>query len=553
MNKVNGLRIGTPFLLMLFLSVSSCSNQKKGIQSIEPVKHVIVIGVDAMSPDGITNANTPVMDGIMKNGAFTLNARGVLPTSSSTNWASMVSGVGPAQHGVTSNGWERDDHTIPPMRTGLEDIFPTIIGVTRQQRPNIEMGAIYTWSGFGRLIERSALSYDTTQPSDVETLVQVKNYIKEKKPDFLFVHFDDVDHVGHDKGHKTSYFYDAVTTVDQQIGEIIQATKDAGTFDDTVFIISADHGGIGFGHGGETLDELEIPFLLYGKGVKAGYLIKNTVYTYDNAATAASLLGVNQPYAWIGKPVQSAFIGFPEPDLGEQKVQIASPIIFPKPNLYDLAGGLYIDELPKVKMEVRNNSEIRYTTDGSVPTINSELYTGPFELSQSAVVMAKAFIGEQQESNVTTAYFRLVKKNSKNGVRYTYYEGENWKFLPVFENMKPLSEGKKYEFRIDDINKKDNQFGIQFKSSLKIVTTGEYRFYLSSDDGSKLYIDGELVVDNDGGHGTIERMGSISLEEGMHPITVDYHNQAGGAWLDAFYKGPGTPKQIIPANLLFLD
>ncbi|WP_339707914.1 alkaline phosphatase family protein [uncultured Kriegella sp.] len=553
MKKAYKLRFMTLLSSGFMLLISSCSNQTKTNYSIQPVKHVIVIGVDAMSPDGIINADTPIMDAIMQNGAFTLNARGVLPTSSSTNWASMVSGVGPAQHGVTSNGWERDDHTIPPIQTGLEDIFPTVFGVSRQQRPTIEMGAIYTWSGFGRLIERSALSYDITQPSDKETLIKAKNYIKDKKPDFLFVHFDDVDHVGHDKGHKTSYFYDAVAIVDKQIGEIIQATKDAGTFDNTVFVISADHGGIGYGHGGETLDEIEIPFFLYGEGVKKGHLIKNTVYTYDNAATVASLLGIDQPYAWIGKPVKSAFIGFPEPDLGAQKIQIVSPVIFPKPNLYDLAGGLYIDEVPHVKIEVTNDSEIRYTTDGTLPTKNSELYTKPFKLSESAVVMAKSFIGEQQESNVATAYFRLIKSDSKNGVRYTYYHGDDWKFLPVFENMKPLAHGTKYEFRIDEINKRDNQFGIQFKSTLEIITAGEYRFYLSSDDGSKLYINGALVVDNDGGHGTIERMGSISLEAGMHQITIDYHNQAGGAWLDAFYKGPGVPKQIIPANRLFLD
>ena len=62
-----------------------------------------------------------------------------------------------------------------------------------------------------------------------------------------------------------------------------------------------------------------------------------------------------------------------------------------------------------------------------------------------------------------------------------------------------------------------------------------------------------MVVDNDGGHGTIERMGEVALEPGMHKITVDYHNQAGGAWLEVMYKGPGISKQIIPANKLFND
>jgi hypothetical protein len=553
MRKILTLSVKQFFLIGLLGPGFACSGQVKNEMNVPDPGHVIVIGVDAMSPDGIVNANTPVMDEIMSKGAYTLNARGVLPTSSSPNWASMVSGAGPAQHGVTSNDWERDDYTIPPVRTGMEEIFPTIFGVARAQRPDLEIGAIYTWSGFGRLIEQRALSYNVTEPTDEETLEKAKSYITEKKPNLLFIHFDNVDHVGHDLGHKTPYYYDAVAVVDKQIGAVIQATKDAGIFDESVFIVSADHGGIGYGHGGETLDEIEIPFIVYGKGIKEGYLIKNTVYTYDNAATVASLLGLKPPHAWIGKPAKSVFMGSPEPNLGNQKVLIASPVIYPRPNLYDPAGGLYVDELPLVKIEGLPNAEIRYTTDGTSPNTNSERYTKPFQLSESSVVMAKAFLGDQQESHVSTAYFRLVQKDSKNGVHYAYYEGDAWKFLPVFENLKPLKQGTNYEFRIDSINQRKDQFGIRFTAALKIESAGEYRFYLNSDDGSKLYIDEKMIVDNDGGHGTIERTGSVVLEAGMHKVIVDYHNQGGGAWLDALYKGPGVPKQIVPAHLLFLS
>lgn len=536
----------------LIMFSGSCTKEKKDSNNPRP-EHVIIIGVDAMSPDGIINADTPVLDEIMTNGAYTLNARGVLPTSSSTNWASMISGAGPEQHGVTSNGWERDDFNFPPVTTGTENIFPTIFGVSRTSRPELEIGAIYTWTGFGRLIERTALSYDDNGSNDEGTMKKAVAYIKEKKPGLLFVHFDDVDHAGHTYGHKTQTFYDAIAVADKQIGTILQATKDAGIFNNTTFIISADHGGIGYGHGGETLDELEIPFMVYGKGVKKGYPIKNQVYTYDNAATVAYLLGIEQPYAWIGKPVKSVFMGEPDPVMGNRKIAITAPIIYPKPSLYNPAGGLFIDEDPEVKMEVKNNAEIRYTTDGSTPTTSSELYSHPFKLQKSAVVTSKAFLGDNQESNSSTAYFRVVKKDSKNGVKYVYYEGKDWQFVPVFDKLNPIKTGNKYEFRIDDINQRQEQFGIQFKALLNIEKAGEYRFYLNSDDGSNLYIDGEKIVDNDGGHGTIERMGDLSLEPGMHQIIVDYHNQAGGAWLDVFYKGPGVPKQIIPADKLFLE
>ena len=239
-----------PYGWLIAMLVGTVSCTKKGEDLTKGIKHVVVIGVDAMSPDGIMNAETPTMDELMKTGAYTLNARGVLPTSSSTNWASMVSGAGPEQHGVTSNNWERDDHTLPAVITGSEDIFPTIFGVAKSQHPGLKIGAIYTWNGFGRLIERSALDYDTSQDTDALTVKKATEYIKGQKPDFLFVHLDDVDHVGHHDGHKTPEFYKAVGQVDQQIGQIIQATKEAGIYDETVFIVSADHGGIGYGHGG---------------------------------------------------------------------------------------------------------------------------------------------------------------------------------------------------------------------------------------------------------------------------------------------------------------
>ena len=176
----------TIYLSLVFgLLMSSAACVDKSKTSDLKVKYVIVIGVDAMSPNGIINAKTPIMDDMMANGAYTLNARGVLPTSSSTNWASMVSGSGPEQHGVTSNGWERDDHSLPPVLTGSEEIFPTIFGVAREQRPDMEMGAIYTWSGFGRLIERRALSYDSTQETDELTLEKATTYLKRSKTGFL--------------------------------------------------------------------------------------------------------------------------------------------------------------------------------------------------------------------------------------------------------------------------------------------------------------------------------------------------------------------------------
>ncbi len=96
-------------------------------------KRVIVIGIDGMSPDGIKNSPTPIMDSIMKSGAYTLTARGVLPTSSSPNWKSMISGSDTEHHGVTSNKWQKDKFILPAAIKGLEDIYPTIFAENANQ------------------------------------------------------------------------------------------------------------------------------------------------------------------------------------------------------------------------------------------------------------------------------------------------------------------------------------------------------------------------------------------------------------------------------------
>ena len=104
------------------------------------IEHVIVIGVDGLSPDGIRRANVPVLKKMIAGGAVQWNVRTTLPSSSSTNWASMIMGAGPEQHGILSNEWEKENASLPPVVRGEEGIFPTIFSVVRQNRCTIGAG-----------------------------------------------------------------------------------------------------------------------------------------------------------------------------------------------------------------------------------------------------------------------------------------------------------------------------------------------------------------------------------------------------------------------------
>lgn len=119
-----------------------------------------------------------------------------------------------------------------------------------------------------------------------------------------------------------------------------------------------------------------------------------------------------------------------------------------------------------------------------------------------------------------------------------------------------LSSGVYTSFDVDALQNQEDpgdadNFSIRYSGYIQIDTQGSYTFYTSSDDGSKLFIDGTEVVNNDGGHGNQERSGSISLTTGLHDITVLYFENGGGETLTVQYQGPSITKQNIPFSKLY--
>jgi predicted AlkP superfamily pyrophosphatase or phosphodiesterase len=275
----------------------------------EPARphHVVVIGVDGLSPNGIRTAQTPHIDALMARGAYTLHARAVMPTSSSPNWASMIMGAGPEQHGVTSNEWQPDQFAIAPTVRGPRGIFPTIFSVLRQQRPESHIAILHHWKDFARLVETDTVDWIANPATEVITTQRAVEYVLEHKPTLLFVHLDHVDHAGHEHGWTSPEYLAAVTVADDCIGKILQAVAEAGIADETIILVTSDHGGRGKNHGGATMDEIEIPWIIAGPGVTPGREITAPVDTFQTAATIAYVFGLTPPEAWIATPVLAAF------------------------------------------------------------------------------------------------------------------------------------------------------------------------------------------------------------------------------------------------------
>jgi hypothetical protein len=227
-----------------------------------------------------------------------------------------------------------------------------------------------------------------------------------------------------------------------------------------------------------------------------------------------------------------------------QKPFPATPRILPEKTF------ITVPEVVTLEMDCRTEgATIRYTLDGSDPTEVSEEYREPFQRTESAEVKAKAFKQGYQPSICAEKAYVFVDPE-KNGLVYELYEGA-FENLPDFPALTPVKGGHIYSFGFEGIEAPEFEFALRISGFLEIANEGEYVFYTVSNDGSRLFIDNNLVVDNDGGHTALERSGTLFLTRGRHSIVVTYFQQGGGKQLTALYEGPGVEKQGIPASRLF--
>lgn len=284
------------FYLTLFVSFTTFAQ-----------KRVVVIGLDGLSPDGIRKATTPVLDSLMKNGSYSMNAKAVYPSSSSPNWASMITGTSPAHHEIWSNDWKRTDIADKTYCGGAKgQLYPTIFRAVREQNKNATIACFYDWDDFGRLVEDDVCNVKIDGKGEDDTVQQAAEYIATKAPLLTFIHLDHVDHAGHESGHGTPAYYESVTKADQLIGKIMNAIRASGKAKETVVLITADHGGVNKGHGGTSAAEMTIPWIISGKGIRVNHELSTPIDTFDTAVTVAKVLGVKPYECWTGKAVLEA-------------------------------------------------------------------------------------------------------------------------------------------------------------------------------------------------------------------------------------------------------
>ncbi len=139
--------------------------------------------------------------------------------------------------------------------------------------------------------------------------------------------------------------------------------------------------------------------------------------------------------------------------------------------------------------------------------------------------------------------------NSGLFYRYYHHSGVNNTTTQIETLGTLMATGTMPNFALTPRQRNDN-FAFIYEGFINITTSGNYTFYTSSDDGSQLFINHNLVVNNDGAHGTQERSGSVSLSPGYYPIKVTFFENGGGEVLEVRYQGPGITKRLIPNSAL---
>lgn len=200
---------------------------------------------------------------------------------------------------------------------------------------------------------------------------------------------------------------------------------------------------------------------------------------------------------------------------------------------------------------------IHYTTNGALPTQQSPVLPEHFMIDRSETIKLAAYTPGGNRGDIYSinyakqTYAPAVKVPGilQNGLKCNYYKGS----FSDTKNMTSVAPAQ--TFNVDKIEVPSGvnapAFGLQYRGYINVPVTGIYSFYLTSDDGSFLSIDGKKVVDNDGLHSAIERSGEVALEKGLHQFSLDFIEGGGGYTLRLLYGLQNAVPQEIPSSAFF--
>ncbi len=253
------------FSLLFFIAFANASAQK--------AEHVVLITIDGFRPDFYLEQgwNTPNLRAMMRAGFHAKGVNSVFPSMTYPSHTTIVTGVRPAKHGIYFNSmfepngptgkiyWMDSSIKVPTLWTAAKDkglktaaMFwpvsadaPVDYNIADVGSMGVKNMAAYAKpAGFYDLVRKEL--FNDSPRIDLGKDYNVANIaakvIKEGKPNFMTIHFFGVDSKSHQQGRNGEAVKEAVAVADSSVGIVMQALKDAGIFEKTVFIVTGDHG-----------------------------------------------------------------------------------------------------------------------------------------------------------------------------------------------------------------------------------------------------------------------------------------------------------------------
>ena len=241
--------------------------------SAQTVNKVLIIGIDGCRPDALQVANTSNIDALTSTSIHSMDALNDDITISGPGWSAMLTGVWHNKHGVTDNSFANSQY----------DQFPHFFNRVEGFDSNLHTASICHWGPINDYIVLDEADFKMNVSSDENLRIEAVNYLSNENPDVLFLHFDEVDHAGHAYGFSptVSQYIEAIEATDLHVGMVISALTARPNYsnENWLILISTDHGGNGFSHGGTTIQEENIFVIASNPQLNPQTIVKDSMVT----------------------------------------------------------------------------------------------------------------------------------------------------------------------------------------------------------------------------------------------------------------------------------
>jgi predicted AlkP superfamily pyrophosphatase or phosphodiesterase len=268
---------------------------------------LVLIVVDGLRPEALKQAKVPVIDGFIKRGASTMKAQTISPSLTLPAVTSMLTGLPAEQHGIIWNDYE-------PMRGYVK--APTVFelasfaaGKLTAMFLNKEKLLHIAKPDRGLILQVCSITEPGCNAQKIATdVIAAYKTATEGKPSVFLIHFADPDTAGHEKGWMSKPYLQAVEATDRAIGTLVKGFQQLGLYKEMAFIITTDHGGHDMTHGTDSTDDMTVPWIAAGPGIKSGYMIKRPVSIIDTPSTMLRALGIVDYYVeWGSRTMEEIF------------------------------------------------------------------------------------------------------------------------------------------------------------------------------------------------------------------------------------------------------